>query len=245
MNEYSAIFLEAFNNYDPFDAWCESTVMSIYARMNGDAYIAEESFSEKVKNGFDKVCETISNWIGKVKEFLKTIKKWIVDHAKLLWAKLNGKKEVQNVADPKDLEEASNKLSEAAKVVQMAAQQPETEHKAEESIKAATAAVKQVFAKKQTVQMDANAAVKRIDNANKTAEKALDVVNQVRKVVRNSKSNWIRGNASILIKQAAGIVKKVQRDINKIIGNEAKAATADYEDLMGGNDEDDFEGVPV
>ena len=246
MNEYTKLFLEGFNEYDPFDAWCESTVMGIYARMNGDAYIAEESFSEKVKNGFDKVCETISKWIGKVKEFLKSIKKWIVDHAKALWAKLGGKKEVQNVSDPKSIEDAANKVSEAAKVVQMAAQQPEVEHKAEETIKAATAAVKNAFAKKETVQVDANEAVRRVDSANKAAEKALDAVNQVRKITRNAKSKWIRGKASVLVKQAAGIVKKANIDIKKIIGNADQAISDDYESLMGaGDDADDFEGVPV
>ena len=246
MNEYTKIFLEGFNEYDPFDAWCESTVMGIYARMNGDAYIAEESFAEKVKNGFDKVCETISKWIGKVKEFLKSIKKWIVDHAKALWAKIGGKKEVQNISDAKAVEDASNKLSEAAKVVQMAAQQPEVEHKAEETIKAASAAVKQAFAKKETVQIDANEAVKRVESANKAAEKALDTVNQVRQIVRNTKSKWVRGKASQLVKQAAGIVKKANIDVKKIIGNADKAISDDYEELMGTADEaDDFEGVPV
>ena len=246
MNEYTKLFLEGFNEYDPFDAWCESTVMGIYARMNGDAYIAEESFSEKVKNGFDKVCETISNWIGKVKEFLKSVKKWIVEHAKAVWAKLGGKKEVKNVSDPKAVEDAANKLSEAGKIVQMAAQKPDVQHKAEETIKAASAALKTVVSKRETKEIDANEAAHRVDVTSKALEQARDTVNEVRALTRKNNANWIRGKASVLVKQAAGFVKTCGADIKKIFGNADKAISDDYDELMGFGDEaTDIEGVPI
>ena len=98
MNEYVAIFLEGYNSVHDFDSVCEASCCKAYNQESGED-IAIESFGQKVKESFDKVCETIKKWIEKVKNALSSVKKWVVKHAKELLAKFKGKKEVESLKE--------------------------------------------------------------------------------------------------------------------------------------------------
>ena len=100
---------------DQFDTICENAYVSIAAAVDDEPMeVATEGFKDTVKEAFTKVCDTIMKWIRKIIEVFKNVKKWIVDHAKLIIAKFKGKQEVE-LNDTNKMAAAVNELKKEAK----------------------------------------------------------------------------------------------------------------------------------
>ncbi len=100
---------------DQFDTICENAYISIAAAVDDEPMeVATEGFKDTVKEAFTKVCDTIMKWIRKIIDVFKNVKKWIVDHAKLIIAKFKGKQEAE-LNDTNKLAAAVNELKKEAK----------------------------------------------------------------------------------------------------------------------------------
>ena len=247
MNEYVAIFLEGYNSVHDFDSVCEASCCKAYNQESGED-IAIESFGQKVKESFDKVCETIKKWIEKVKNALSSVKKWVVKHAKELLAKFKGKKEVEGVSSSEGLIEAANKIEEAAKAVEIVANKGEEatpEPSLKEKVTAAFAKAKEVVTSKFKKTVTPNDVIKHVDATEKAADRIVKAIEITRTSSRKIKGGWARGAASSIIKTGTTVLKKGNSDNKKMLGGSvANAEVNDFNELMDDPD-DEFEGVAV
>ena len=119
----------------PFDIVTESAIVSMSSVVDEPEFmITTENFGQKIKDAFNKICETIMKWVRKVIQALKDLKNWVVKNARLIVAKIKGDKKEVKVTSSKNLDDA-------VKLLESQAQKVHQELKEEESGKAVDAEV--------------------------------------------------------------------------------------------------------